>query len=286
MERSAEKPKVSIIMPTYNSESTLSECLESVLNQSYPFYEVIVVDNFSNDETVKIAEKFKVRVIQRKCNPAVARNVGIINSTGKYVLFLDSDQVLSASVIGECVEKCENERVGMVHIPEVFIGRGFWGSCSAVWKNYYTAVKSANDAMGGFVLSEPRFFIKEHIKNTGMLDANLLWGEDYELYSRLKKMGIKEVMCKSKIYHYEPASVKNLLVKNFRYGESMPTFMQQTSKQVVPLLFQNALLTFRKILRDFKKSPTIIAGCAVLLYLKTCSMMIGLMSGFIGRLLK
>jgi len=284
MERSLKKPKVSIIIPTYNSQNTFSECLESVFNQSYPLYEVIVVDNFSNDDTVKIAEGFKTRVLQRRCSPAAARNIGIVNSAGKYTLFLDSDQVLSASVIAECVEKCENGRSGMVHIPEVFIGRGFWSSCSAVWKNCYAVVENSV-AVGDFV-SEPRFFVKEHISHTGMLDAHLRWGEDYELYSRLRKMGIKEVTCKSKIYHYEPASIKSLLVKNFRYGESMPTFTQKTRKQVMPLLFQNAMLTFRKVLRDFKKSPAIIAGCAVLLYLKTCSMMMGLIISFIGRLLK
>ncbi|MCW4031135.1 MAG: glycosyltransferase family 2 protein [Candidatus Bathyarchaeota archaeon] len=277
MEKSSKKPRVSIIIPTYNSGGTLAECLRGICDQSYPFYEVVVVDNFSNDDTVRIAEEFGVKIIQQKCNPALARNFGIVNSTGKYILFLDSDQVLHMLVIEECVKKCETEKVGMVRIPEVFIGRGFWSFCSAAWKNCYFKVEKLYGASENLITGEPRFFVKEQITRVGMLDADLLWGEDYDLYSRLKKVNIKETSCKSKLYHYEPTSIKNMLIKNLRYGKSMPIFLQQTKKQVFPLMLRHALLTFREVFRNFKKSPAIIAGCAVLLYLKTCSIMIGLL---------
>lgn len=107
--------------------------------------------------------------------------------------------------------------------------------------------------------------------------AVLLWGEDYDLYNRLKKMKIEETRCKSKLYHYEPASIKNMLIKNLRYGKSMPIFLQQTRKQIFPLMLRHALLSFREVFRHFEKCPAIIAGCAVLLYPKTYSIMIGLL---------
>jgi glycosyltransferase involved in cell wall biosynthesis len=279
MEESLEKPKVSIVIPTYNSEETLAECLKSVHSQNYPFYEVIVVDNFSNDGTLKTAKEFGAKIIQRKCIQALARNIGITNSTGKYILFLDSDQVLSPSVIEECVRKCESESFGMVRIPEVFIGKSFWGSCSAAWKNCYSKVEELYGASENIITGEPRFFVKEQIIHVGMLDASLLWGEDHDLYDRLKKMKLKEAWCRSKLYHYEPTSIKKILVKNLRYGKSMPIFMQQTKKQIFPLLLRHALLTFREVFKNFKKSPAIIVGCAVLLYLKTYSIMIGLLIG-------
>ncbi|MDH5788304.1 MAG: glycosyltransferase, partial [Candidatus Bathyarchaeota archaeon] len=171
MEMSSEKPKVSIIIPTYNSEGTLSECLKAVFNQSYPFYEVIIVDNFSNDGTVRIAEEFQVKILRQKCNPALARNIGIVNSTGKYMLFLDSDQILSTLVISECIEKCESEGAGMARIPEIFTGKGFWSSCSAVWKNYYIDIEKLNTIVDDITLGEPRFFLREHVTRVGMLDA-------------------------------------------------------------------------------------------------------------------
>ncbi|MDH5754022.1 MAG: glycosyltransferase family 2 protein [Candidatus Bathyarchaeota archaeon] len=279
MEESLEMPKVSIIIPTYNSGETLAECLKSIHGQNYLFYEVIVVDNFSSDDTLKIAKEFGAKIIQQKCNPALARNIGIANSTGKYILFLDSDQVLSPSVVEECVRKCENEKVGMVRIPEVFTGESFWSFCSAVWKNYYEEVERLYGSSRNIIHGEPRFFIKEQITRVGMLDTALFWGEDYDLYEKLKKANVKEAKCKSKIYHHELISIRKILIKNLRYGKSMPIFLQQTKKQVFSLMLRHALLTFREVFRNFKKSPGIIVGCAVLLCLKTYSRVIGLLIG-------
>jgi glycosyltransferase involved in cell wall biosynthesis len=279
MEESLGKPKVSIIIPTNNSGETIEECLMSIRGQDYPLYEVIIVDNFSNDGTIETAKKLYAKTIQQKCNPAQARNIGVENSTGKYLLFLDSDQVLSSTVVAECVERCENEKIGMVIIPEVFIGEGFWSFCSAIWKNCYEEVARLYGDRRHIIHNEPRFFIKEEITHVGMLDNTLLWGEDYDLYRKLKKANVREGECKSKIFHHEFTSIRDTLIKNLRYGKSMPVFLQQTKKQVFPLMFDHALLTFRKVFKNFKNSPSVIIGCAVLLWIKSCSMMIGLLVG-------
>jgi len=274
-----EEHKVSVIIPTYNSGEIFAECLKSVQNQSYPLHETIVVDNFSTDNTIKTAKKFGAKVIQQKSNPALARNIGIANATGEYVLFLDSDQVLSRSLINECVEKCKDSKVGMLRVPEVFVGKGFWSVCSAVWKNYYERVEQLYVTSENLIRSKPRFFIKEQVIRVGMFNTVLLWGEDDDLYSNLKKISVEEALAKSKIYHYEVTSIKQILTKNIRYGKSMPTFTQQTRKKILPSLSKHALLTLREILKDFKKSPTIIAGCAFLLLLKVASVAIGLLAG-------
>jgi len=190
---------------------------------------------------------------------------------------------LSPSVVEECVKKCKNRKVGMVRIPEVFIGKSFWSRCSAVWKNYYGKVEQLYGAGENIIHGEPRFFIKEQITRVGMLDATLLWGEDYDLYEKLKKVGVKEESCKSKLYHYELASIRKIMIKYLRYGKSTPIFIQQTKKQIFPLLLRHALLTFREVFRDFKKSPAIIIGCGVLLYLKTYSMTVGLLIGYLPK---
>jgi glycosyltransferase involved in cell wall biosynthesis len=278
MEEGLEKPKVSIIIPTYNSGETLNECLKSIHCQNYPFYEIIIIDNFSNDGTLKTAKEFGAKTIQEKCNPAQARNIGIANSTGKYVLFLDSDQALSPSVIEECVRKCESEKVEMVRTPEVFIGKSFWSTCSAVWKNHYEKVEQSYETDENIIHGEPRFFIKEQIGRIGMIDAILVWGENYDLYEKLRKTGVKEALCESSVYHYEPISLGKIVIKNLRYGKSMPIFVKQTKKQIIPLLPRQALLTFREVLKS-SKSLMIIAGCTFLLFFKTYSMMIGLLTG-------
>jgi glycosyltransferase involved in cell wall biosynthesis len=283
MSKKGEKPKVSIIIPTYNSGKTLSECLKSIYSQSYPFFEVIIVDNYSDDNTLEIAKQFGAKIMQAKSNPATARNIGIRNSTGKYLLFLDSDQLLSPFALEECVEKCEKEKACMVTIPEKFIGKSFWGLCSAVWKNCYEKIGQIYSECGdeNTIRGEPRFFTKKELTQVGLFNSALFWGEDYDLHEKLRRMNIKEVICKSKIYHNEPDSLKKILSKNFLYGKSLPIFFKSTRKSMLAALAKQAFFTFKYVLTTFRKRPAIVAGCAFLLFLKSCFLITGLFTGYI-----
>ena len=88
----------SIIIPVYNSEKHLVQCIQSILNQKYTNLEIILIDDCSTDESIKIsrsfAKKYKnIKIIFNKKNEGVSacRNKGIRNATGKYIIFLDSD---------------------------------------------------------------------------------------------------------------------------------------------------------------------------------------------------
>lgn len=91
--------KFSVVIPTYNSEETIERCLQSVLEQTYPVYELLVVDDASSDNTVKVASEYlekssiSYRIIEKETNsgPGDSRNIGISLVTGDYVAFLDSD---------------------------------------------------------------------------------------------------------------------------------------------------------------------------------------------------
>jgi len=91
------KPFFSIIIPVFNVENYLSECLNSIVNQSFKSYEVLCINDGSTDNSINILNDFgqkysQIRVIsQENLGQATARNNGIIKSTGQYILFLDSD---------------------------------------------------------------------------------------------------------------------------------------------------------------------------------------------------
>lgn len=93
-------PFLSIIVPVYNVESYLRDSLNSLLNQTFPDYEVICVNDGSTDNSLNILEEFskkdaRIKVIsQENKGLSATRNVGIRNSTGKYISFLDSDDFL------------------------------------------------------------------------------------------------------------------------------------------------------------------------------------------------
>lgn len=96
--------KISIIIPTFNQQEFLTDALESALNQTVNAHEVIVVDDGSTDNTRGILEgyKGKLKVIhQVNKGLASARNTGIMNATGDYILPLDSDDILQDT----CVER-------------------------------------------------------------------------------------------------------------------------------------------------------------------------------------
>ena len=91
-----KNPKVSVIIPTYNSAQFIAEALESVFVQTYKDYEVIVVDDGSTDNTKEVLKPYmsKIRYIYKENGGAAsARNVGIKNARGEYIAFLDSDDL-------------------------------------------------------------------------------------------------------------------------------------------------------------------------------------------------
>ena len=102
---------VSIIIPSYNSEKTIEKCLDALLNQSYSGkYEIILVDS-SNDKTPEIIyskyPQIKYIHLKKKTDPGTARNIGIKESTGDPILFIDSDCVANPDWISNIVLKHE-----------------------------------------------------------------------------------------------------------------------------------------------------------------------------------
>ena len=98
--------KLSIIMPVYNVEDYLCKCIDSVLNQDYEDYEVILVDDGSPDECPKICDSYakkhdNIRVVHRENGGlSAARNSGIEVAIGEYILFVDSDDYIEPNVLG------------------------------------------------------------------------------------------------------------------------------------------------------------------------------------------
>src|ERR687898_3129642 len=89
---------VTVVIPCYNQAHFLGEAIESVLSQSYPNFEILVVDDGSPDDTSEVASRYppqQVRLIsQKNQGVSAARNTGIGHARGEYVVFLDADDRL------------------------------------------------------------------------------------------------------------------------------------------------------------------------------------------------
>jgi glycosyltransferase involved in cell wall biosynthesis len=106
-----KRPLVTVIMPAYNAGKFIRETLDSVIRQTWPCLEVFVIDDGSSDNTPDLAREYEsgfLRVIEQKNSGAcVARNKGLELSTGKYIQFLDADDVLSPDKIESQVKILE-----------------------------------------------------------------------------------------------------------------------------------------------------------------------------------
>jgi glycosyltransferase involved in cell wall biosynthesis len=91
------RPTVSVIIPAYNAATTLAACLKGILDQDYPDFEIIVVDDASLDATSRVVPRHsRVRLLRNRTNlgPAAARNRAVAESRGDVLVFLDSDSIV------------------------------------------------------------------------------------------------------------------------------------------------------------------------------------------------
>lgn len=110
--------KFSIIVPVYNVEKYIKDCLDSILNQSYDNFEVIVVNDGSTDKSKEIVEQYKDKRIKlyNKENTGVAdtRNFGINQCTGEYFIFVDSDDTINKDLLTTLKNVLDKEKVDLV----------------------------------------------------------------------------------------------------------------------------------------------------------------------------
>ena len=94
--------KYSIIIPNYNKAEYIEECINSILNQTYKNYEIIMIDDGSTDNSIEVINKFNIEPLKtNRLQAGGARNLGLKNATGDYIIFLDSDDYLSSNNVLE-----------------------------------------------------------------------------------------------------------------------------------------------------------------------------------------
>lgn len=118
-------PKISIIMPVYNAKKFLSDTIRSILNQTYKEFELIIIDDGSNDGSGEITDKYskedpRIKVIHTQ-NQGIckARNLGIKVSKGEYITFADHDDILDKNLIKENLEMLINENADWIKFGKI-----------------------------------------------------------------------------------------------------------------------------------------------------------------------
>ena len=129
----SKSPAISVIIPMYNTEKYIKQCLESVAAQTFSDYEVIVVDDCSDDNSVVVVEGLtatfegKLQLIKLKKNngsPGIPRNKGLKLARGKYIIFLDSDDMIIDTALEELFNIAEETQADVLHANQFITAKG------------------------------------------------------------------------------------------------------------------------------------------------------------------
>jgi glycosyltransferase involved in cell wall biosynthesis len=269
------KPLVSIIIPTKNSAETLEACLKSISNQTYPNIETIVVDNYSVDQTIRIAEQHGVSVYLKGPERCTQVNFGVQKAKGKYAYRVDSDFVLDPRVVEQAVEVCETQGYDAVAVHNTSDATvSFWARVRKMERDTY---RDDGVHIGS------RFWKKTAFDSIGGFDVDLVAGDDYDLQNRLIKKGYRVGRIDAQETHIgEPKTLSEIFRKHYYYGQNIGQFIEKNQDKAISQLSPIRL----SLLKGFSESshePQLIVGYLVYQLLRYAAAGMGLLSSKLAK---
>ncbi|MCM8783433.1 MAG: glycosyltransferase family 2 protein [Candidatus Omnitrophica bacterium] len=301
-----EKKLVSIIIPTYNREKEVLECISSLLNISYPNFEIIVVDNASQDNTANIIkEKFsnikniKILELSQNLGAAGGRNEGIRHAKGEYLCFVDNDNIVDKNFLTELVKLAEtDEKIGFVgpkmyyfNDPEriwyagaeisLLTSRGRYIGISEIDKGQHDRIREVGHIPNVWLVK------KCVIEKIGVLDTSyVVCYEESDWAMRARKAGYKIMFCPTAVvYHNIPLrkiskGLRGLIgfdnpYKVFYAARNRTLFMKKFASKLSFILY---LLIFNNIL--------LIQYCLIFLYYRRSDLVKSYIKGYLSGIIK
>ena len=193
-----------MIIPTYNCGHLICDAVESVLKQSFINYEIIVVDDGSNDNTrVKlfdyISAKLVTYIFQENKGLPSARNTGINLAKGEYIFCLDADDEMLSSTLAELFESAQKNKSGWVISDLIRIE----GDQIEIQKAKLPGEDKLMDMLRKKCYFQARFYRKDVLDVLGGYDDQQRFYEDWDLYIRLMENGIKFSYVPQALYLYK-----------------------------------------------------------------------------------
>jgi|GEM_PF-922159 len=185
-----KKPLVSIIIPFHNRKDWVTESINSVINQTYSNWEIILVDDGSNDKNKipsEILNNSKITlIIQENKGPSSARNIGIKNAKGKYIAFLDSDDIFLPKKLEDQIQFMENNpEISLSYTSYQYMdeNKNFLEINNLASRNAYYP-----EVIFQCLIATPTVMVKKEIlKDDLMFNETIKIGEDVILWSNILK---------------------------------------------------------------------------------------------------
>jgi len=224
------EPLVSIVVTTKNEENNIVNCLKSINRQTYNQIEILIIDNFSTDNTKKKIFEYingnnilNIKFYKFGNERSSQRNFGAQKANGKYYLYLDADMILSPNIIHECVQKFEtkkNKNLTGLYIPEIIKGYSFWNRIRKFERSFYN----------GTAIDCVRFVPLKIFNKINGFDEDLIGPEDWDFDKKIRQLGETKIT-KASLYHNEIGfSLKKYLEKKKYYGLSFQKYINKWGK--------------------------------------------------------
>ncbi len=247
--------KISIITVTYNSAQTLEHTIQSVLSQTYPNVEYIIVDGKSSDNTLEIIEKYKSRISQfvseKDDGLYHAINKGIALATGDIIGILHADDFfIDNNVLANVAETFSTNKADAVYADLYYVDKDNTDKIIRTWKS---GVYKASSFLWGWMPPHPTFFVKKDAYTKyGLFNTTLRSAADYEIMLRLlfkhkiKVAYLPKFIVKMRVGGQSNASINNRVKAN---NEDRLAWKLNNLK---PHFFTLTLKPLRKITQFFK----------------------------------
>ncbi len=219
-------PEITIVVPVYNVEKYLRQCINSLLDQTFTDFEIILVDDGSTDGSVDIERKYavqdsRVKVIEKeRSNAGDARNIGLDSASGRYIVFLDSDDYYDKALLAKeyfqiekdkadicvCDGDCYNERKGENEGVDYFLIREYLPPrmpfCIEDCPNYIFQVVATGPWL--------RMYRTEFVRENGLNYQSVIRGNDV-LFSNMAMALAKKITAVDEVLIHHRIGLKNNL---------------------------------------------------------------------------
>ena len=228
-----KNPLVSVVIPAYNEEKDIGNCLASLEKQSYPRNktEVIIVDDGSTDNTKEIVKSFKFPILikGKHKGPGFSRNLGAKKAKGEILIFVDADMTFEENYIKNIIkplisgkEKAAEDGLQISSNPD-----NIWSRC---WGQYFKLDKKRKYG------STTRAVKRKLFLKLGGFDPLLGYMDDKTLYikHKIQSYWVKDAIC----YHANPSTLKEVYKQSSWIGSSLNNFWTKNKiiKYITPIL--------------------------------------------------
>ena len=238
-DKTSTLPTVSVIVPVYNAEKDIVKLIESLLAQDYPkeLFEIIIVDNNSDDRTKEIIKQYPVKLLEEKKiqSSYAARNIGIKNAKNEILAFTDSDCIADSQWIREGINTLVSKSADLVGGNVEFV----YSEKKTVAELYDSITHMQNRLYikNSGVTSTANLFVKSSLFNDqGLFSEQVISGGDILWTGKATKNGFCLVYAPNAVVKHPTRFLKALIKKKYRIGTGIISIKRNEGKSKLYLI--------------------------------------------------